>query len=110
MKTFLGHPTKRIVIYDGYWRFAAARQSVFEKRLKNYSAPWTTDCVLKKYRFTNTYRACDRVSQYLIRNIIYSGNYDEEDMIFRILLFKLFNKIDTWKLLENTIGDIIMVS
>jgi hypothetical protein len=44
--------------------------------------------------FTNAYRAADRVSQYLIRNVIYQsdlpGNADE--LVFRILLFKLFNR------------------
>jgi hypothetical protein len=29
-----------------------------------------------------------------------------EDMIFRIILFKLFNKIETWETLENYLGEI----
>jgi len=43
------------------------------------------------------------VSQYLIKRVIYSGTYDERDTVFRILLFKLFNKTETWKLLEKSL-------
>lgn len=40
-------------------------------------------------------------------NIIYQNGYSEEDIIFRILLFKTFNNIDTWKKLENILGKIV---
>jgi hypothetical protein len=52
------------------------------------------------------YRAADRVSQYLIKDVIYAGTYDAEDMIFRVLLFKLFNKIETWALLQEQFGQL----
>lgn len=93
-------------LYDFYWKFAAERQCIFMKRLRNKFAPWTNDEILKKYKFTNVYRACDRVSQYLIKNIIYEKIYSEEDIIFRILLFKIFNSIETWKILEKHLGEI----
>jgi len=59
-----------------------------------------------KHRFTNVYRASDRVSQFLIREVIYDQKRSEEprEILFRILLFKLFNKIDTWHLLESRFG------
>jgi hypothetical protein len=53
------------------------------------------------------YRSCDRVSQYLIRNVIYDKNVEylsEEDTLLRILIFKVFNRIDTWEFLESKIG------
>src|SRR5690606_31065663 len=59
----------------------------------------------ERHRFTNVYRAADRVSQYLIRDVIYTGPQDAEEMTFRILLFKLFNKIETWELLTNALGE-----
>ena len=98
-------------IYDLYWRFATERQNIFFNRLNNKSTPWTSDYILQTYKFTNTYRASDRVSQYLINNVIYTGeSYSEEDLIFRILLFKFFNKIETWKKLENKFGSICLKS
>lgn len=98
---------KTTPVYDTYWRFATERQNIFFKRFSNEKAPWTTDSILKTYKFTNAYRASDRVSQYLIKNVIYNGNnYSPEDMFFRIMLFKLFNKIETWEYLEGIFGDI----
>ncbi|WP_367270243.1 nucleotide kinase domain-containing protein [uncultured Eubacterium sp.] len=86
---------KRTEVFDTYWKFAYERQKVFFKKIQGYDYPWTTDKVLQKYKFTNAYRASDRISQYLIKNIIYSFNNDTEDLLFRILLFKIFNKIST---------------
>ncbi len=93
------------VVFDTYWRFAAERQAIFQKRIRGESGPWTNDPVLQQYKFTNAYRASDRVSQYLIKDVIYDGDYSAEDTIFRILLFKIFNKIETWELLRNGIGE-----
>jgi hypothetical protein len=94
-------------VYDAYWNFAAKRQDVFFNRFQNNNFPWTDDEIIQKYKFTNAYRASDRVSQYLIKNVIYNGNsYTSEDQCFRILFFKLFNKIETWEYLERAIGEI----
>ena len=60
-------------VYDTYWKFAAKRQEVFYNRLFGQKSPWTDDEIIYKYKFTNAYRASDRVSQYLIRNVIYSS-------------------------------------
>lgn len=98
---------KTTPVYDAYWKFAVERQNVFFKRFNNEKAPWTNDKIINTYKFTNAYRASDRVSQYLIKNVIYNGNdYTPEDVLFRIMLFKIFNKIETWQHLEKTIGDI----
>src|SRR5262249_14638148 len=63
---------------------------------------------LRCYKFTNAYRASDRVSQYLIRHVIYRTDLpsDARNIFFRIILFKLFNKIETWTFLENVLGPI----
>lgn len=95
-------PTK---VYDAFWYFAAERQAIFERRRKDVSPPWTDDAVLRANKFTNVYRASDRISQYLIRNVIYTPmRSNADDIVFRILLFKIFNKIETWKLLEQAFG------
>jgi hypothetical protein len=99
-------------IFDTYWRFAAMRQEVFFNKLKNVPPPWTSDPILNTYKFCNAYRVSDRVSQYLIKNVIYDENksQNEEEVLFRILLFKIFNKIETWEYLESKIGDYITLS
>ena len=96
-------PAKKSVVYDAYWRFAAERQAIFFRRSRNKPRPWTKDPVISTYKFTNSYRASDRVSQYLIRNVIYRNDLPNtpREVFFRTLLFKLFNKIETWELLER---------
>ena len=72
-------------------------------------SPWTNDPILQEYKFCNSYRVNDRVSQYLLKNVIYnSKKYSDEDMLFRIVLFKLFNKESTWELLLNSFNDITL--
>jgi len=68
--------------------------------------PWTNDPILQEYKFTNVYRASDRVSQYLIRRVAYFGDQSEEEIFFRTILFKLFNRISTWELFERCFGTI----
>ena len=68
--------------------------------------PWTTDPVIARHKFTNAYRAADRVSQYLIRHVIYEGHPSVPEVFFRTILFKLFNKIETWELLKAELGEI----
>ncbi|MBD2626880.1 ATP-binding protein [Anabaena variabilis FACHB-164] len=99
-------------IFDTYWRFSAMRQEVFFNKLKNVPPPWTSDPILNTYKFCNAYRVSDRVSQYLIKNVIYDGNrsQNEEEVLFRILLFKIFNKIETWEYIETKTGEYITLS
>lgn len=94
------------IVYDSYWRFAAERHAIFERRLAGAEAPWTDDPILQNFRFTNVFRAVDRVSQYLIREIQYRSDRSQEptEVFFRTILFKLFNKIETWELLERQVG------
>ena len=95
-------------VFDSYWRFAAERQNVFHRRLNGMPAPWTADPVVSAHKFTNAYRASDRVSQFLIKHVIYRNDLSDSpaEVLFRILLFKIFNKIETWELLEHTFGEI----
>lgn len=105
MKTLI----KRDEIYDLYWYFATERQNIFIKKKRGEKAPWTNDEILQKYKFCNSYRVNDRVSQYLLKNVIYNGKkYSDEDIIFRIILFKLFNKESTWEILIDNFDDITL--
>lgn len=91
-------------VFETYWRFAAMRQELFMRRVMGAPPPWTDDPVLAEHRFTNAYRAADRVSQYLIRNVLYQGDQTPEEIVFRTLLFKFFNRIETWEELEAQVG------
>jgi 5-hmdU DNA kinase, helical domain len=96
------------VVFDTYWRFAAERLAMFYRRYSNPSGPWTSDPILSAYRFTNAYRAADRVSQYLIREVQAGLDRPQtpREIFFRTMLFKIFNRIDTWEALEELLGPI----
>jgi hypothetical protein len=95
-------------VYDSYWRFASERHAIYERRLHDPFGPWTDDPILEQYKFTNAFRAADRVSQYLIREVQYRADRSQEaaEVFFRTILFKFFNKIETWELLEDALGPI----
>lgn len=92
-------------IFDEYWRFAARRQAIFMRRLAGLPPPWTNDPILLRHRFTNPYRLTDRVSQYLLRNVQYDQRRTPATTVLRTLLFKIFNRIDTWNLLVSEVGE-----
>lgn len=93
-------------VFDTYWRFAASRQALYEARLRGQVPPWTGDPILAAHRFTNCYRAADRVSQFLITQVTYRGVQSWPEVFFRTILFKIFNRISTWRLLTREIGDV----
>ena len=82
--------------------------NMFWRRCNEAGNDITEDPILKEYKFTNVYRACDRVSQYLISHVIYNNinRFTPRDVLLRILVFKIFNKIETWQYLEENYGDI----
>lgn len=101
----IGNATLRpSAVFDTYWRFAYMRQEAYEARNLGRPAPWTADPILAHYRFTNCFRASDRVSQYLIKNVIYTGSQDADEVFLRTMLFKIFNRIDTWTALSSQFG------
>ena len=107
LKSITLHGKERYVspVFTAYWRFAAERQAIFHRRL-NGAFPFTADPILQRFKFTNAYRILDRTTQYLIREVLNHGDQSSEEVCFRVLLFKLFNKIETWELLARTLGQV----
>jgi hypothetical protein len=98
---------RREDVHRAYWYLAAERQRIFEERVNGRVGPWTDDAILANYRFTNPWRASDRVSQFLIRDVIYSErDLPPEDQVVRIVLFRLFSRPATWRALELELGPI----
>jgi hypothetical protein len=89
-------PVARPRIYDLYWYFASERQQAFERRVAGEPGPWTIEPILREFKFCNVFRAADRVSQYMIRDVCY---HDEpcspEDRLFQIAAFRTFSKTAT---------------
>jgi len=93
-------------IFDLYWQFAVDRQQVLIRRLAGASPPWTDDPIIAQYRFTNPYRFSDRVSQHLLRSVQHDQpRRTPTNIVFRTLLFRVFNRIDTWDSLVAAVGE-----
>ena len=74
------------------------RQSIYHKRMVlKEPPPWTDDTVLRNYFFTNVYREEDKGTVFLIRNLIRIE--DDNDLLFAIMVYRLFNDIDTFRFL-----------
>ncbi len=85
---------------DLFWYFVCERMRLFWNKKHRPNAPhlWTPDSKLEKGSYTNVYRVLDRVSQYLLRYVIYDGKTrTKRQEFFRIMLFKLFNSPETWE-------------
>lgn len=98
---------RRKDVTRAYWYLAAERQRIFERRQAGQVAPWTDDPILRRFRFTNPWRASDRVSQFLIRDVVYTDRgFGADDLLTRIVLFRLFSKPATWRAIESELGPV----
>ena len=98
-------PTPRPEAYDYYWRFASERHAVFMRRYNNQPPPWTDDPILDEYKFCNTFRVLDRVSQYMVREVCYNEEArTPADALFQIIAFRMLSRIETWETLKYTLG------
>lgn len=96
---------KKSVAFDTYWKFAVKRNEVFLNKQVKAIGPWSNDEIINAHRFTNIFRASDRVSQFLI-NLQYEDIDDIKNIFFKTMLFKIFNKIETYEFLERELGNI----
>lgn len=98
-------PKARRGVYELYWRFASRRQAAFEHRLAGKNASWSDDPILREFKFCNVYRAADRVSQYMTRDVRYAEEAGTPaDRAFQIVAFRTFSKISTWDRLIALLG------
>ena len=89
-----------------FWEYASKRQQIYWQQLNNEISPPINDNVLAIYRFTNVYRASDRVSQYLINQVQCCQIWNWQDTFTRTLIFKFFNRLDTWQHLIDQLGEL----
>ncbi|PPQ63454.1 hypothetical protein CVT24_004986 [Panaeolus cyanescens] len=108
--TICGVDLRSSVAFDTFWRFAAERKAIDDRRRAGESGPWTKDPILQRYFFCNTYRILDKVTQYLVANVIEKGPKSIKEVVFRVILFNLFTKIETWELLERELGPLTWAS
>jgi protein involved in ribonucleotide reduction len=100
-------PVPRQEVFNTYWHFAAERQAVFYRRAAGLDGPWTSDPIIGNSKFCNSFRASDRVSQHLISSVLYNPALSTaaEDIVVRAIMYRLFNKSETWDLLVEQCGE-----
>jgi hypothetical protein len=60
-----------------YW--VSERQSIARKKAAGEPAPWTKDPILQTYRFCNVRRQADRVSQWMLYNVLqHQAGFDDQ--------------------------------
>lgn len=98
-------PVPRAGVYELYWHFASERQRIFERRVAGDEWPWTDDPILREYKFCSVFRAADRVSQYMIRDVCYHNEAcSPQDRLFQIAAFRTFSKAATWRTAREVLG------
>lgn len=81
---------------QAFFKTMFQRQHIWHDRfVRGLPAPWTDDPIMRDNKFTNVYRELDRNSIWLIENVI-KQPFDEESMIFAIMLFRFFNEPNTF--------------
>jgi hypothetical protein len=77
----------------------------FERRVAGPPGPWTDDRILRHFKFCNVFRAADRVSQYMIREVACAATEDSAaDRLFRIVAFRTFSRPQTWSGITERLG------
>lgn len=102
-------------ILDELYHWVVARHEIYLSRVQGRPADeWTDDAIFRRHKFTNVFRELDRVTQYEIRHVINRHHIPTEDnedaireAVFRVLIFKIFNRPSTWELLnESEVGPV----
>lgn len=89
-----------VTTMPGLLYFIWEREAIRIARENGHPAPWTNDPVLGKYKFTNVHRVDDRVSQWVLNNLI-TPYEDRADLWFTLLIGRLINWPPTLTALIN---------
>ena len=70
--------------------FIHERHSIYERRKRGDAKPWTSDSILRAYRFCNVYRELDKVTTW-IRENWREPNAADPDLWFAMVVARLLN-------------------
>lgn len=86
--------------YSAFWHFINERHAIYLKKSEGLEKPWTTDPVLRDWKFCNVFRILDKQSQLLLEHVITPHvNDSSAHLLFNIFVFRAFNLYDTYKTL-----------
>ncbi len=74
------------------------------KDVKKLPKPWTTNPIMRQYKFTNVRREHDRETRWLLDNIVNNPEVSYEDKLLNCVLFRIFNKHQTSEVIKQPIN------
>ena len=93
-------PVLNEINFKYLFQFISRRYRVHKKKdVDKTLAPWTKDAILREFKFTNVRREHDRESIWLIKNIAENNQLSYGDKLLNIMLFRMFNKSDTTRII-----------
>lgn len=91
--------SKKALLY--LYDFITQRYQIhLKKDVLKETPPWTTDQVLRDFRFTNIRREHDKESKWVIEHITSNPELSYEDKLLNVILFRLYNKHETAELIS----------
>lgn len=91
--------------YSSFWDTMKDRQDIFYNKVFLGNEKYkSSNEIFSHYKFTNVYREFDRNSQWLIKNIIMNDKLSSLDLVWQIMLFRIFNNPNTFSFIENQLG------
>jgi hypothetical protein len=91
---------------DDFFLWIYERDRIHISRQVGKPLPWSSDPIMQKHRFCNVFRILDRTTQFLLTQVIENGDQDPAETIFRVFVFRFFNRIETWNRLNMEIRTI----
>ena len=79
---------------EALFMWIAERHSIYLKKEAGEPKPWTTDSILQRYRFCNSYRELDKVTQWIAEHWR-DNHYDNPEVWFAMTVARLVNWPDT---------------
>ncbi len=79
---------------EEYFRIARERHSIYLKRKAGEPAPWTEDCILANWKFTNVFRELDRTTVWF-REHVREPMRSRPEVLLATVVFRLYNRITT---------------
>ncbi len=79
---------------DMFFGYAREREAIRRRRLIDPEGPWTSDPVLRQYRFCNIFREDDTVTQW-IREHIREPLHDSPHVLMAMVIARFINRVST---------------
>lgn len=91
---------------EHFFQFARERHSIYLKRKAGLPAPWTSDPILHKYKFTNIFRELDATTKWFCDHVR-EPMRAHPSILLATVVFRWFNKIETGEaIFEQKIFDL----